>query len=140
MKRIFVFLLGMLAGAILFASVSYLIVYHPWDKSDSGFFDSYVPGLTIFEEAGEVMPYKSFEVLQTHYNGNALVHASKRVNETDYTWCDIVYMFKPETGGYYDGQVLKIPGNKVPRIIGTYYYKTEAGHSKTVPVITFYDN
>jgi len=139
MKRIFVFLLGMLAGAVLFAGISYLVVYRPWNEPDSAFLD-YVPGLTVFEEAGEEMPYKSFEILQTLYNGNALVNASKDRNETRFINCDIVYMFKPETGGYYDGQVLKIPGNKVPRIIGTYYYKTEAGHSKTVPVIAFYDN
>lgn len=138
MKRIFVFLLGMLAGAVLFAGISYLVVYRPWADSDS--FDYYIPGLTVFEEAGEVMPYKSFEVLQTHYSGNALVHASKNVNESRFLNCDLVYMFKPETGGYYDGQTLKVPDGKVPRMIGTYIYETAAGHSKTVPVISFYDN
>ena len=139
MKRVFVFLLGMIAGALLFAGISYMIVYRPWLDSDSEIMDNYIPGLTMFEEPGDVLPYKSFEVLQVLYNGNALMHASEFTNETRFINCPIVYVFSPKTGGYYDEQVIRLPKDKDLRIVGTYHYNTKSGDSKTVPVVALYD-
>lgn len=134
MKKIWTFILGMITGAILFCLASYCITYKPWSKSPM-----LIPGLTIFETAGDVLPYKSFEVLQVLPNGSVLVKSSKYNNESSYISCPISYMLAPQTGGYYDDQVLKVPVGKIVRQIGTYNYTTGGGFDKTVPVIGFYD-
>lgn len=134
MKKIFVFILGMITGVILFCVISYFVVY-----VNSKGRNYNIPGLTMFENAGEILPYKSFEVFQVLPSGGALVKASTQANEKYFITSPMAFILPPQSGGYYDEQRLKTPSGKTVRQVGTYSYTTNIGYDKTVPVLGFYD-
>lgn len=130
MKKIYVFLLGILTGVILTFVVSYIIA-----AVNSGTDSEVDSGISMFEKAGqklEVGSPRQFEILQVLPNGTALAYMG--------SFGDTVVLLLPdETHSYYDDQVIKIPTNKCVRQIGTYRYPTKNETIKTVPIVRLYD-
>ena len=97
MRKFFVFVLGMITGVVLFCVISYFVA-----NKQGGIATIINPGLTVFDEPGQVLPYKSFQISQVLPGGNALVYAAENSNESFYLTCPIAYIFSPSSGGYYD--------------------------------------
>ena len=150
MKKGLIFFLGMIAGAVLAVIILAVIGNR---MSSSGNPSSPVvelgpgmsvhkdPGLSLFDEPGDVMPLKSFKVFQVLNNGWALAHSSSKSNpEYGFEFGDPVVYLKPIEGkAYYDDMVLNLSTKKVARQIGTYRYETQKEFVKTVPVIEIFD-
>lgn len=129
MKKYVVFILGFISGAAALLLVSLIIAGSAANNPTR------IPGLTLFEQPGEVMTSPSYEVLQVVQGGNALANA-----ESNYgSYFGMVVLFLANEGvSYYDDQIINIPKGKCVRQVGTYQYQTQVGY-KTVPVVQFYD-
>lgn len=128
MKKFLIFLAGFISGAVVLLGVLLLIAKGVENNS------SRIQGLTLFEQPGEVMPAKSYEVLQVVDGGNALANAESGHN----TYYGMVVLFlADENTNYYDDQIIKVPQGKCIRQVGTYQYPTKNGY-KTVPAVKLY--
>lgn len=132
MKKYVVFILGFVSGAAVLFLV--LLMVAAGMKSDSH--TTKIPGLTLFDQAGEVMTSPSYEVLQVVGGGNALANASSGHG----TYFGMVVLFLVDEGvHYYDDQIIEVPQGKFVRQVGTYQYPTQAGSYKTVPAVKICD-
>lgn len=128
MRKFLIFLTGFVCGALALLLISIAIT----NKSSN---PAKLQGLTLFEQAGEVMPAKSHEVLQVITDGCALANAESGHG----TYYGLVVLFVGgENTHYYDDQIINIPKGKYVRQIGTYQYPTQSGY-KTVPAVAIYD-
>ena len=129
MKKFLIFLAGFISGAVVLLGVLLLIAKGVENNS------SQIQGLTLFEQPGEVMPAKSYEVLQVVAGGNALAHAESGFD----TYFGMVVLFlADENSNYYDDQIFKVPLGQCVRQVGTYQYPTQNGGYKTVPAVRLY--
>ena len=145
MKKGLVFFLGMVAGALVaVAAISYLGNFNNNNTAEqTNKVKRYAdPGISLFEELGEKMDYRSFKVLQVLPNGSALMYAIKKSkpDEFDFIAAPIVLMFPEEGMSYYDELVIKLPSDKYVRQAGTYRYDTknfldQQTYVKTVPIV-----
>ena len=139
MKKGLIFFFGMIAGAVLTVLILALIGMAKDSGGDnSGYGD---PGISMFSEAGQTMPLKSFRVFQVLPNGTALAESSEK-DKVKYSFeygDPIVLLLAAENSAYYDDQVIKVPAGKVVRQVGTYRYETQNDFVKTVPIISFLD-
>ena len=128
MKKFLIFLAGFISGAAVLLGVLLLIAKGVENNS------SRIQGLTLFEQPGEVMTAKSYEVLQVVDGGNALANAESSYD----TYFGMVVLFlADENTNYYDDQIIKVPQGKCVRQVGTYQYPTKNGY-KTVPAVKIY--
>lgn len=127
MRKIWIYLLGVLTGIILTLLLSVVIVI-VGNTSDS----SYMSGLTLFEEPGEVMTDSGYEVFQDLGNGTALANSEDNIVMT-------VLLWNQDGNPYYDQQKITLPKGKCFRQIGIYKYESRRGFDKTVPVVTIMD-
>lgn len=126
MKKIWVFILGIITGIILMLVFSVIYV-----KCSSGRNSS--DGMTLFEEVGDCVSDNSFEVLQVLESGAALATENK-----DYLSSGprLTVLFLNEDGQfYYDDQTIEIPAGKCARQVGVFKYLTKSNHDATVPVV-----
>lgn len=131
MKKYVVFILGFISGAAVLFLVLMLIASVKMSSNHT----TSIPGLTLFEQAGDVMTSPSYEVLQVVSGGNALANASSGHG----THFGMVVLFLVDEGvHYYDEQIIEVPQGKFVRQVGTYQYPTKAGY-KTVPAVRIYD-
>ncbi len=129
MKNFLIFLAGFISGAVVLLAVSLVIAKGASNNPTQ------IPGLTLFEQPGEVMTANSYEVLQVVDGGNALANAeSGRGNYFGM----VVLFLADENTNYYDDQIIKVTQGKCVRQIGTYQYPTKNGY-KTVPAVAFYN-
>jgi len=86
----------------------------------------------MFEQEGEVISNRPFEVFQVLDSGDALANEIE-----DYGVASgVTVLFLAEDGAsYYDDQVIEIPTGKCVRQLGTYKYPTKSGFEKTVPIV-----
>ena len=76
MKKGLIFFFGMIAGAVLTVLILALIgMAKDSEGNNSGYGD---PGISMFSEAGQTMPLKSFRVFQVLPNGTALAESSEK--------------------------------------------------------------
>lgn len=127
MKKIWVFILGIVTGIILMLVFSVIYVKC---SSGSGYSSD---GMTLFEEVGDCVSDNSFEVLQVLESGNALateIKAGYRIAT------GVTVLFLNEGGQtYYDDQIIEIPAGKCARQVGVFKYLTKGNHDATVPVV-----
>ena len=121
MKKIWVFIVGVITGivlTVLFATVSYVSS----TSSNSG--------LNMFEEPGECLISRSslkiFQVLEPM--------AALAMIKDDFS-SGAYLLVNNEGKSYYDDQVIKLPTGKCFKQIGTYQYPTKDDRLKTVPVV-----
>ena len=120
MKKIWVYLLGVISGVFLSFVILVMI----------GHIGSRYAGVTFFDAPGQVMSDNSYKVFQALESGSALAEGNKSNL--------LVLLWDENKTAYYDGQVVKLPTGKHFRQIGVYKYQTKLGVDKTVPVVTIY--
>ena len=121
MKKIWVFMLGIITGIIL--TILFAVIM-------SNVSNGSMSGLTMFEQPGECLISKSsLKVFQVLEPGVALT-----MIKDDFS--SAVYLLIDNDGKtYYDDQVIKLPFGKCFKQIGTYRYYTKKDVLKTVPVV-----
>lgn len=127
MKKIWVYLLGVLTGIILTFLLSAIIVTVKGNSDPA-----YMSGLTLFEEPGDVMNDSGYEVLQDLVNGTALANSKDDIVMT-------VLLWNQEGNSYYDNQKVTLGEGQCFRQIGIYKYKSQGMGDRTVPVVTIMD-
>ncbi len=128
MRKFLLFLAGFITGVVALLLFSLIV-------SSTGANSYKLNGLTLFEQAGDVLPSKSYEVLQVVTEGYALANAASGHG----TYFGMVVLFVgDENTHYYDDQIIKVPQGKCVRQIGTYQYPTKNGY-KTVPAVAIYN-
>ena len=123
MKKVLIFIAGIVTGAILMLVIAALI-----GNSSNG--ESSNNGMTFFEKEGDCISENNFEVFQVLDSGDALA------NELSISTGLMVLFLCDEGKSYYDDQVIKVPEGKCAKQIGTFKYSTKAGFDKTVPIVS----
>ena len=72
MKKIWVYLLGLISGIVLTGIVMFLLITIYNVKNDPGY--QMINGITFFEEPGDIIAENSFEVFQALGDGSALAN------------------------------------------------------------------
>ena len=86
--------------------------------------------IVMFKKPRNIVPGKSFKIIQVFPNGNALASGDDLDN------LGLAVLFTgDESTSYYDGQIIKIPEGNVVRQIGNYSYIARNGMDKTVPIV-----
>lgn len=125
MKKIWVYLLGVLTGIVFTFLVLFVISLAINSKS----------GMTFFEQTGKKMNETSFEVFQALDNGTALARGKEDGLYLGLT----VLIYNEEGSPYYDDQVINATGDKCFRQVGIYKYTANSGVVKTVPIVMLMD-
>lgn len=125
MKKTGIFLGGFATGVVV-TFVVLLIIGLAQNSSA-------ITGVTNFEQQGEIIQEKSFEVMQVIADNAALVHGKEYPSSTLYL--GTLYLLRNNEGKYYyDDEIVKVPSGKVVRQTGIYKYESKSGY-KTVPII-----
>lgn len=114
--------------------------------SSSGPSEDENKNLVIFEEPGNVIETKAFEVFQVLEKGYAL---AKGLSNAKYGWYNgPVYLLMDSNHYFVDDEIVKAPKGKIFRQVGVYSYTTRGGkvfgteippENKTVAVIELFD-
>lgn len=116
MKKVWVYLLGVLTGVILTFIVSLVLLK---TSSDSAY--------TFFKEPGDVMDARSYTVFQAG-DGEALAY--------EHILSDVVVLLWNKEGRpYYDGQTVAPKKGECFRQVGIYKYTSKDGTDRTVPIV-----
>ena len=126
MKKVLIFIAGVVTGAILMLVIAALI-----GNSSNG--ESSNNGMTFFEKEGECSSENNFEVFQVLDSGDALAN---EIDELSISTGLMVLFLCDEGKSYYDDQVIKVPEGKCAKQIETFKYSTKAGFDKTVPIVS----
>lgn len=123
MKKIWVFILGIITGIVL--TILFAVIASNSSTGTSG--DS---GLNLFEQPGDCLINKSsLKIFQTLEQNAALA-----MIKDDYS-SGVYLVVNKENKSYYDDQVIKLPAGKCFKQIGIYQYTTKDERLKTVPVV-----
>ncbi|MFI3294350.1 MAG: hypothetical protein SNI70_12655 [Rikenellaceae bacterium] len=131
MKSFFIFIAGVITGAVLLIVAGVLI------NNSTSSVDLVDDGITMFSETGDCVSTNKFKVIQVHDSGNALAIEQEKMTYSDnYMMGDIVVLFLSNgEKHYYDDQMIDIPKGKCAKQIGTYKYSTRESIYKTVPIV-----
>lgn len=137
MKKIWIYLLGVLTGIVTTLVVLFIIAYII--NANNSHKTSYdLPGATFFEQPGEVINESSFKVFQSLVNGAALAKGKEDGLGLDLYMGLNVLIYNDEEIPYYDEQIIDLPDGKCFRQIGIYKYESRQG-LRTVPIVTITD-
>ncbi len=94
-------------------------------------------GKILFDEPGECVSRKNFEVQRVLESGDAIaLEISDQLSGYVLT-SDLEVMIPAQEGSnFYDKQIVKTPKGKCARQIGTYTYK-KYGDTKVIPIVSF---
>ena len=128
---------GVLTGAVLTFLALFLIGTSSQESVQND------PGLTYFDQPGDVIESESFKVFQALSEGTALVNAESSEHGgyegLKYTGGLTCLLVNDEGKLYYDDEIVRVPKGKVARQVGVYQYETKAEIDKTVPVVRIMD-
>lgn len=130
MNKFWTFIAGAFSG-ILLTIVVLLII-----GSAKG--ESSIPGLTTFEERGQMMDAEQYSIIQTLSDSYALAMEISLDRFYDLDISSIltpVLLIGDETSHFYDGLEVKVTNNKRFYQVGTYKYETKSEDWKTVPAV-----
>ncbi len=132
MKNWICFLLGFISG-IVFTFIATIVIASGSSASNNG--------MTFFEQPGECLDAKAFEVMQVLDSNYALAHEIKWNYVLErYVPTDLLVLVTNDNGEYYyDDQIIKIPKGKCMRQVGIYKYQTRMEIEKTVPIVKIMD-
>lgn len=97
-------------------------------------------GVTMFPEAGQIMPLKSIRIFQVFSDGSALAYSSDKAPAKpiiDFNG-PTVHLSADVNNPYYEDLVITVPEEKVVRQVGTFRYNNKYG-VKTVPIVSLFD-
>lgn len=133
MRKVWIFLFGVLSGVALTFLAAYLINRAKFS------------GITFFDEPGEIVTaqtfsgnlqaVKCFEVFQVLGDGVALAKGDDL-----YSYDLIVLLWNDGGELYYDNQNVIAPKGKCFRQIGIYKYESKEKMQRTIPVVTLMDS
>lgn len=94
-------------------------------------------GMTLFDEPGDCLSTKTFEVMQVVDNNHALAHEVEwnAVLESYMSTGLLVLLTNDNGEYYYDDQVIEVPKGMCMRQVGIYKYQTRMEIDKTVPIV-----
>lgn len=127
MKKIWVYLLGVLTGIVV--TIVVLGVIGASSKSLSG--------MSFFEQPGDIIELSSVKVFQAHGDGAALAYC-KGNEPFDMYGNPVVLLYNEDGTPYYDDQIVKAPSGKCFRQVGIYRYSSRMG-DRTVPIVMLLD-
>lgn len=130
MNKFWTFIAGAFSG-ILLTIVVLLIIGSAKGKSS-------IPGLTTFEERGQMMEAEQYSIIQTLSDSYALAMEISLDRFYDLDISSIltpVLLIGDETMHFYDGLEVKVTNNKRFYQVGTYKYETKSEVWKTVPAV-----
>lgn len=132
MKRIWVYLLGVLTGIVV--SVIALIIIAIAINAGNDPATRMSSGMTFFERSGDVIKESSFKVFQALGDGTALAEGKGDSHSSIYTGINVL-LYNEKGTPYYDEQIVTVPHGKCFRQVGIYRYSARSGSVKTVPII-----
>lgn len=96
-----------------------------------------IAGKTLFDEPGECVSRKNFEVQRVLESGDAIaLEISDQLSGLVIT-SDLEVLIQAQKGSnFYDNQIIKTPKGKCARQVGTYTYK-KYGDTKVIPIVSF---
>lgn len=131
MKKIWVYLLGVLSGVVLMFIIGFII--NLTKSSNVRFFDKPGDVITIQRLTGEPEAIQSFEVFQALEDGMALATGGSLFQDL------VVLLWNAEGTPYYDNQIVTAPIGKCFRQVGIYKYESTDKMVRTVPIVTMMD-
>ncbi|MBO4306693.1 MAG: hypothetical protein J5848_00065 [Bacteroidales bacterium] len=135
MKKIWVYLLGVLTGIVVTIIILAIIGVAMNAKNDLG--TRMTNGMSFFEAPGDIVEPSSVKVFQALGDGAALAH-SKGNEPYDLYGDPTVLLYNEEGNPYYDDQIVKSPSGKCFRQVGIYRYSSRMG-DRTVPIVMILD-
>lgn len=146
MKKIWVYLLGVLTG-IIFAFLVLIIVSAAIKskenieiKTETETKIEILPGMRLFDKPGEEINETGFKVFQSLTDGFALASGKGDAYSEDLYMGLTVLLYSEEGNPYYDAQVIKAPEGKCFKQVGIYKYTANSGMVRTVPVVQLMDD
>lgn len=96
-----------------------------------------IAGKTLFDEPGECVSRKNFEVQRVLESGDAIaLEISDQLSGLVIT-SDLEVLIQAQKGSnFYDNQIIKTPKGKCARQVGTYTYQ-KYGDTKVIPIVSF---
>lgn len=131
MKKIWVYLLGVLSGVVLMFIIGFIV--NLTKSSNIRFFDEPGDIITIQRLTGETEAVQSFEVFQVLDNGTALATGGSLFQDIN------VLLWNDKGTNYYDNQIVTAPQGKCFRQVGIFKYESTDKMIRTVPVVTIMD-
>lgn len=132
MKKWVVFLLGLISGVVLTFVVMVILAMGANTNADNN-------GVTLFDQPGECLNAKAFEVMQVVDNNHALAHEvewNEVFESYMQTGSGLLVLVTNDNGEYYyDDQIIKVPQGMCMRQVGIYRYQTRMDMEKTVPIV-----
>lgn len=132
MKKWVVFLLGMIAGGVLTFVVMLVLAIGANTNTNNN-------GVTLFDQPGECLNAKAFEVMQVVDNNHALAHEvewNELLERYVQTGLGLLVLVTNDNGEYYyDDQIIEVPQGMCMRQVGIYRYQTRMDMEKTVPIV-----
>ena len=132
MKKWVVFLLGLISGVVLTLVTMVILAMGANTNANNN-------GVTLFDQPGECLNAKAFEVMQVVDNNHALAY--------EVEWNDVLESYMQTGSGllvlvtndngdyYYDDQIIEVPDGMCMRQVGIYRYQTRMDMEKTVPIV-----
>ena len=136
MKKIWVYLLGLLSGIVITIVVLLVFGLIIRAKNDPGI--TMLNGMSFFETPGEVIKETSFKVFQALDDGAALAEGKGDGHSSVYLGLNVL-LYNEEKTPYYDEQIVTLPQGKCFRQVGIYRYHAKSGIDKTVPNVMIMD-
>ncbi len=136
MKKIWVYLLGLLSGIVIAIVVLLVFGLIIRGKNDPGI--TMLNGMSFFETPGEVIKETSFKVFQALDDGAALAEGKGDGHSSVYLGLNVL-LYNEEKTPYYDEQIVTLPQGKCFRQVGIYRYHAKSGIDKTVPIVMIMD-
>lgn len=136
MKKIWVYMLGLLSGIVITIVVLLVFGLIIRAKNDPGI--TMLNGMSFFETPGEVIKETSFKVFQALDDGAALAEGKGDGHSSVYLGLNVL-LYNEEKTPYYDEQIVTLPQGKCFRQIGIYRYHAKSGIDKTVPIVMIMD-
>lgn len=136
MKKIWVYLLGLLSGIVITIVVLLVFGIIIRAKNDPGI--TMLNGMSFFETPGEVIKETSFKVFQALDDGAALAEGKGDGHSSVYLGLNVL-LYNEEKTPYYDEQIVTLPQGKCFRQVGIYRYHAKSGIDKTVPIVMIMD-
>lgn len=135
MKKIWVYLLGVLTGVVFTIIILAIIGVAMNAKNDPS--TRMTSGMSFFETPGDIVEPSSVKVFQALGDGAALAHC-KGKEKYDLYGDPIVLLYNGDEKPYYDEQIINASNGKCFRQVGIYRYSSRMG-DKTVPIVMLLD-
>lgn len=135
MKKIFVYLLGVISGIIIMIIAASIMSNNKDGSLDINFFDEPGDVISVTSITGENIDVNSFRVMQVLADGAALAIPNELLSTNL-----IVLLLNYDGKTYYDNQTVTAPKGNCFKQIGTFKYKAQNGNQITIPVVSLMED